>query len=83
MAHTKAIRSLPLVQVEVLATTREEIGLRDANVALLCHLVLEWIHRNWEPSQLNIEQLAAKVDIHFCHLDYFFLLFLFFSIYFH
>ena len=61
MAHTKAIRNLPLVQVEVLASTREEIGLRDANVSLLCHLVLEWIHRNWEPSQLNIEQLAAKV----------------------
>ena len=61
---TKALRSLPLVQVEVLASTREEIGLRDANVTLLCHLVLEWIHRNWEPAQLNVDQLSAKVFDH-------------------
>lgn len=61
MANTKAIRSLPVVQVEVLASSREEIGLRDANVTLLCHLVLEWIHRNWEPEQLNVDQLTAKV----------------------
>ena len=57
----KALRNLPLVQVEVLATSREQIVLREANVDLLCHLILEWIHRNWEPAQLNVEQLTAKV----------------------
>lgn len=61
MATTKALRSLPLVQVEVLASSREEMALRDANVTVLCKLVLEWIHRNWEPAQLNVDQLTAKV----------------------
>ena len=65
MASTKALRYLPLIQVEVLASTREEMTLRDANVTLLCHLVLEWIHRNWEPTQLSVEQLTAKVSIRF------------------
>lgn len=61
MATTKALRNLPLVQVEVLASSREEMALRDANVTILCNLVLEWIHRNWEPAQLNVDQLTAKV----------------------
>ena len=37
------------------------MALRDANVTILCNLVLEWIHRNWEPAQLNVDQLTAKV----------------------
>lgn len=61
LASTKALRCLPLIQVEVLASSREEMSLRDANDTLLCHLVLEWIHRNWEPTQLTVEQLTAKV----------------------
>ena len=61
VATTKALRNLPLVQVEVLASSREEMALRDANVTILCNLVLEWIHRNWEPAQLNVDQLTAKV----------------------
>ena len=40
------------------------MALRDANVILLCNLVLEWIHRNWEPAQLNVDQLTAKVFIY-------------------
>lgn len=47
--------------MEVLASSREEMALRDANVTILCNLVLEWIHRNWEPAQLNVDQLTAKV----------------------
>lgn len=69
VATTKAVRSLPLVQLEVLATTREEIGLREANVDLLCHLVLDWIHRNWDPAQVTIEQLAAKTHLLYLNLD--------------
>ena len=61
MATAKAIRNLPLVQVEVLATTREEMLLRETNANLLCHLVLDWIQRNWDPSLLNFDQLIAKV----------------------
>lgn len=61
MATTKALRNLPLVQVEVLASSREEMALRDANVTILCNLVLEWVRRNWEPAQLNVDQLTAKV----------------------
>ena len=61
LATTKVVRNLPLIQVEVLATTREEMLLRETNVNLLCHLVLDWIQRNWESSQLNVDQLTAKV----------------------
>jgi influenza virus NS1A-binding protein len=69
VATTKALRNFPLVQVEVLATTREEMVLREAKVDLLCHLILEWIHRNWEPSQLNVEQLTAKTHLLYLNLD--------------
>ena len=48
-----------------MATTREEIGLREANVDLLCQLILEWIRRNWDPTQLTIEKLSAKVVDHY------------------
>ena len=65
LATTPALRNLPLVQVELLATTREEIGLREANVDLLCHLILDWIRRNWDPAQLSMEQLSAKVSFGF------------------
>ena len=61
LATTKVVRNLPLIQVEVLATTREEMLLRETNVNLLCHLVLDWIQRSWESSQLNVDQLTAKV----------------------
>lgn len=69
LASTKALRCLPLIQVEVLATTREEMTLRDANTMLLCHLVLEWIHRNWEPTQLTVDQLTAKTHLLYLNLD--------------
>lgn len=69
VATTKALRNLPLVQVEVLASSREEMALRDANVTILCNLVLEWIHRNWEPAQLNVDQLTAKTHLLYLNLD--------------
>ena len=50
-----------MIQVEVLATTREEMLLRESNVNLLCHLVLDWIQRHWDPAHLNVDQLIAKV----------------------
>ena len=53
----------------MLASSREEMALRDANVTILCNLVLEWIHRNWEPAQLNVDQLTAKVDSYFCLIE--------------
>lgn len=68
VATAKVIRNLPLIQVEVLATTREEIVLRETNVNLLCHLVLDWIQRNWEPSQ-NVDQLIAKTHLLYLNLD--------------
>jgi len=69
LATTPALRNLPLVQVELLATTREEIGLREANVDLLCHLILDWIRRNWDPAQLSMEQLSAKTHLLYLNLD--------------
>jgi len=69
VATAKAIRNLPLVQVEVLATTREEMLLRETNANLLCHLVLDWIQRNWDPSLLNFDQLIAKTHLLYLNLD--------------
>jgi len=34
-------------------------------VDLLCQLILEWIRRNWDPTQLTIEKLSAKVVDHY------------------
>jgi len=68
-ATAKAIRNLPMIQVEVLATTREEMLLRESNVNLLCHLVLDWIQRHWDPAHLNVDQLIAKTHLLYLNLD--------------
>lgn len=69
LVNTKVLRSLPLVQIELLQSSNKEI--EATNTKHLCNMVLDWIKQMFETGEnFSITRLSEKVHMLYLNLDH-------------